>query len=357
MPGELLVHEIVAAVLPLVAITLAAIFSVRRYPYALVGWLWFLVTLLPVIGLIKAGEQATADRFAYIPQIGLFIAAAWALRDLCARGRLVAWTAVATALIIIGAAAIATRTQLGHWRNGASLFRRALAVTEDNYVAHLNLGQTLAADGRPAEALEHFTAAIRLRPGWARAHNSYATALAAVGDKDAALEAYEAALRLDPGDPMTHFNRGLLLAERGALDEAINAYSEALQLKPDYVKARLSMAIALASQGQREAAERAYQEALRLDPASVVAHANLGILLEAAGRRDEAIPHYAEAARLAANDPRMHYNLGSALEHAGQRSVAEQHYREALRAAPDFAPARVALDRLLTGTAAPGATP
>jgi tetratricopeptide (TPR) repeat protein len=318
----------------------------RRRPYLAVGWLWFLGTLVPVIGLVRAGDQAMADRFTYVPQVGLLVMAVWGAAELAGAR----WRAAATgvALASVAACMAVTSVQLGHWRNSATLFTHALAVTHENHVAHTNLGEVLVREGRIAEAERHFAEALRIRPAYAKAQVNYGMALAHRGERAAAVRHYAEAVRLDPGGAMAHYNWGLLLAERGALDEAIVHYREALRLDPDYAKAHTNLGWALAAQGKREEAVAEYRAALRLRPDLATAHNNLAVTLEDLGRLDEAIAEYREAVRWAARDPRPRYNLAAALERAGRPEQAIAEYRAIVQLDPAAADAQQALARLLS---------
>ncbi len=190
----------------LVALTALALRETRRRPYLLVGWLWYLGALVPVIGIVRAGEQAMADRFTYLPHIGLFIAVAWGAAELAERRRALVLGATAFAF---GACMVLTWRQIQHWQSSVTLFRHALAVTTDNYVAHTNLAAALRAQGQSEEAMTHHAAAVRIKPGYAKAHVNFGVALAARGEEDAAIAHYREALRLDPGYAMAEYNWAL----------------------------------------------------------------------------------------------------------------------------------------------------
>jgi tetratricopeptide (TPR) repeat protein len=317
----------------------------RRRPYLAVGWLWFLGTLVPVIGLVRAGDQAMADRFTYVPQIGLLVMAVWGTLELAgARRRALA---LAAGVAVLGGCAALTSVQLGYWRDSATLFSHALAVTRDNHVAHTNLGETLVREGRLAEAEAHFAEALRIRPAYAKAHVNYGMALAGRGERRIAVRHYAEAVRLDPSSAMAHYNWGLALAEQGALDDAIGHYREALRLDPSYAKAHTNLGWALAAQGHREEAVVEYRAALRVRPDLATAHNNLAVTLEDLGRLDEAIAEYQAAVRLSPRDPRPRSNLAAALERAGRAEQAIEEYRAVVRLDPSAADAQQALARML----------
>jgi protein O-mannosyl-transferase len=259
------------AALLLVAITAAVVALRRRHPCLLSGWLWYLVTLLPVIGLVQVGEQAMADRYTYVPLIGLFVAAAWGIPD-AARGLLAAsrwarwesaerdrvlhWALPAAAVALLLALAVVTRSQAATWKDSVTLFEHALAVTEENYLAHLDLGTALSREGRGAEALAHYAEAVRIKPDNAIARYDLGAALAARGRDAEAMEHYVKALALSPGYAAAHNNLGILLAKQGKIDEAARHYAEAARIRPDFAEAHFNLAVALHALG-REAEARA----------------------------------------------------------------------------------------------------
>jgi Flp pilus assembly protein TadD len=305
----------------LVVVSALALACARRAPYLPVGWLWYLGTLVPVIGLVRQGDQAMADRFTYLPSIGLFVMVAWGARALVARPAAVRVLAVASVLVLAACGA-ATSRQLAYWRSSRTLFAHALAVDPDNYLAHSNLGVALAADGRHDEAMAHYERAVALQPTYAKARLNLGGALARSGRVDAAEAEYREALRLDPDSALAAYDLGLLLAESGRLDEAIALYRRALALDPRYAKAWNNLGWALAAEGQLADAVTAYERALAVDPALTAAHNDLAVALEGLGRNDEALAHYAAAVRLAPDEPRAHANYAAVLASRGRYDEA-----------------------------------
>jgi tetratricopeptide (TPR) repeat protein len=249
---------LIGSLLVLIGVSVVAIRAARRRPYLLVGWLWYLGTLVPVIGLVQVGDQAMADRYTYIPLIGLFIMAAWGIPDLLAKWpyRSIALPAAAALLILV--LTVIARTQAQHWRNGVALWEHGLEVTTENYLAHNNLGVALANEGRVSEAVAHYTEALRLNPAWgsgadpsaqaprvnsyfAHAYNGLGKALADKGKISEAIAHYTEALRLNPYLAEAHNNLGFALANQGRVDDAMAQYSEALRLRPNYPEARRAL--------------------------------------------------------------------------------------------------------------------
>ena len=335
---------VAAAALALAAITALALGWRRRAPYLAAGWLWYLVTLAPVIGLVQAGAQARADRYMYVPMVGLTIMLAWGAADLARRwpaaARPIAAAAVAACL---GAAALSA-SQIGHWRNSETLFRHALDVTTDNYLAEHNLGSTLLETGRLSEAVPHLEAALRIRPDSAQARSDLASALARTpGRLPEAIAEYQAAVRLLPGSAVLHNNLGAALARLpDRLPEAIRECQAAVRIDPDYAEAHNNLASALSQTPGRVAEAIAeYQAALRINPEYAEAHLGLGLALAGTpGRREDAIAEYQAALRIKADYPEAHYNLGVALmKTSGRLPEAAAEFEAALRLKPDYAEA------------------
>jgi tetratricopeptide (TPR) repeat protein len=281
----------------LVAVSVAAA-RARAHRYLLFGWAWYLVTLVPVIGLVQSGDQSMADRFTYIPLVGLFVIAAWGGRDLLGRGPAGRVSLSIGALTIVVVCAGAARVQVGYWKDGATLWTRALEVTPDNHRAHGSLGDLLASQGRYREAIDHYQEAVRLAPTRSWLRRDLARALMKDGQIDRAIGECSIAVRIEPTSPEAHVDLGAALALASRTTEAIAQYTEALRLKPDYALAHNNLAIALAAVGQLQDAIEQEQEALRLGPAQAEWHFQLGVFLYRAGRVPEAVQALEAALRL-----------------------------------------------------------
>ncbi len=269
----------VGAALLLAAVTALVVALRRSRPYLLAGWLWYLVTLLPVIGLVQVGEQAMADRYTYVPLIGPFVAVAWGIPDAvravlaatrrdpsksAPRERALRWALPAAAVAVLLALAFLTRAQAATWKNSVTLFEHALRVTRGNHLAHLDLGAALSREGRSDEALAHYKEAVRIKPDNAMAQYDLGAALAA-RDRDAeATEHYVRALALDPGYAAAHNNLGILLAKQGRIDEAARHYAEAVRLRPDFAEAHFNLAVAYHAVGRDAEARTEVETAMRL---------------------------------------------------------------------------------------------
>jgi Flp pilus assembly protein TadD len=336
-PGKWPVAQVLLAGGLLLGITVMFILKRGRYPFLLTGWLWFVGTLVPVIGLVQVGDQAMADRYTYIPLLGVLILAIWGAYELTRR-----WRYHEPALLVAGCMAIVlclglTRQQLGYWQDSETLFRHALAVTENNYLAHHNLGFALDEKGQTDEAINQFQKAIRLKPDFAKAHNNLGFALDEKGQINEAINQYQETIRLAPNDAKAHYNLGNILGRNGQTDEAINQYQEAIRLNPDLAEAHNNLGNALGRKGQTDEAISQFQEAIRLKPDYADAHNNLGTALDGKGQIAGAINQYQETVRLKPDYAEAHNNLGVALNKKGQIDEAISQYREAVRLKPDFA--------------------
>ena len=307
------VAEVSAALALLVALSVLAWRTRRTRPYLLVGWLWYLGTLVPVIGIVKAGDQAMADRFTYLPAIGIFLAATWAIANAASRDPRTRRALVPAAVLVAIACLLTTRRQVEHWRDSVTLFRHALAVTSRNHLAELNLAAALVERGDVAAGLEHARAAQALRPEDVKALATLGTAL----------------------------------ARSGHGDEAESAYRRALQSDPDSVLAWLGMAVLHAERQQWADAERAYAEVLRREPEHAKAHAGLGFVLSAQGRHADAIAHYRAAIAADAKLLQAYNGLALALEATGDGDEALRVLESALDRAPDEQRLRVTYDAML----------
>lgn len=261
--GAVTVWQAAAAGAILLSISALGISQRKRWPYLTTGWFWFLVTLLPVIGLIQVGIQARADRYMYIPSIGLGIMIAWAAKDASEHPHL-RRSIVAAAAVVIIILTLCTRRQITYWRDGVTLFTRAVERHPDCFWTHTHLATALAHTGRMKEAEEH----------------------------------YREAVRLQPDHPATHFDLGTHLLKENRLDDAIAAFHEALRLRPEYAPALTNLALALATKGDLDAAAQKFEKVTRITPRHARAHYNLGAVLMRQGKYETAAKCFSEALRL-----------------------------------------------------------
>jgi len=312
----------------------------RRYPYLLVGWFWFLVTLVPVIGLIQVGGQSMADRYTYIPLTGLFIMGSWLILDLL-RG----WSQrriilAVLAIGIISALAATTWLQLGYWKDNISLYRHALQVTTGNYPILNNYGTALADQGNVDEATRQYEEALRVWPKSALAHVNLGVVLANQGKFMEAIRHYDEALRLIPDYALAHGNLGRALVSQGKIDEAIVHYKEALRIDPSLADIHLNLGILLLKTGQHETAFEHYRTYLRLEPSSTKGPINMGAELAQEGKIAEAMGCFNQALAIDPDSVEAHFNLGVILARQNRTGEAIQHFSHVLKLRPDLQGAR-----------------
>jgi tetratricopeptide (TPR) repeat protein len=238
----------------------------RPYPYLLVGWLWFLGTLVPVIGLVQVGVAAMADRYTYFPLVGVFIAVTFGVRDLASRFQFSKVAVAIAAALTLAGCLVLTENQLRYWRDSETLFVHALAVTTNNHVAHVNLGIVLEQKGELTEALAHYRAAEQLAPDLFQIHNNLGHLLDKLGHPDEALAEYRKAVLLDPSQAPLHNGAGMVLAELGRFDEALSQFHEAARCDPTYPLAPFEIGKLRLKQGRDAEAIDAFRAALRIDP-------------------------------------------------------------------------------------------
>ncbi|HWR97165.1 MAG TPA: tetratricopeptide repeat protein [Candidatus Methanoperedens sp.] len=267
-----------AAAAALALVSFLAIRMARRHPAPAVGWYWYLGSLVPVIGLVQLGEQGMADRYTYLPFVGLFVSFCWAGEWRKLRPRAAA--ALGTALLLVLAAlAVTARRQTLFWKDSVTVFSHALDVTRDNHIAHANLGAALMKLGRNAEAEEHLEQALRLRPMQADALLNVAILRARANRLPEAVEGFNQALAVRPGDVKAHYNLGTALCQLGRTGEAITQFDEVLRLQPGNVNAHNNLGVAYFGQGNLGAAEKHFRAALALDPGNKKTRANLEAVL------------------------------------------------------------------------------
>ncbi len=294
-PWGSLVAPAVASGIALATVTIVAVRAFPRRPYLTVGWLWYLVTLLPVIGLIQVGGQARADRYMYVPMIGLAMALVWAVSEALAPFPVIRAGVCAT---VCSTCLVLTWLQTVYWRDSISLYRHAIAVTSDNYLAHFNLAAVMDARGDAADAVGELRETVRIRPNFAIARAELGQLLTKQGQPAEGVRELQMAATLKPESADTRFKLGSALGALGRIDDAAREFSVGLGLQPDNADAHYNFAIALAQAGRLPEAVREFTAALELRPEDVEARFNLGIALARLGRLDESTVQLSEAVRL-----------------------------------------------------------
>jgi tetratricopeptide (TPR) repeat protein len=275
LPASIPLWQVACSLIILLGITIGSLLSTRRQPYLLFGWCWFLVTLLPVIGIIQVGGQSLADRYTYIPLIGLLVMMAWGIPAFMQNLPFRKFILTTLALLTITTSAILTWHQLDYWQDSITLYRHTLRVAGGSFVIHNNLGLALADEGLLDEAIGEYQKAIEINPSSVAARSNLGVALASKGSFDAAIREYKAALAIDPDDIDLYNNLGVALARSGAMDEAIEHFRHALTLDPYYAKAYNNLGLALMNEGLVDEAITAYRKALEINPDYSAAYDNL----------------------------------------------------------------------------------
>jgi protein O-mannosyl-transferase len=290
--------KVTGAAILLLGISIVVITAAKRLPYLFVGWFWYAGILLPVIGIIQVGKHAMADRYTYIPLIGLFIMAAWGIPELIRKWRYRQPALFLSAALILSCFSFITWAQVGYWRDSTTLFQHALKVTTDNDVAHNNLGTALSDRGNIEEAVSHYREVLRINPDDGEAHNNLGNVFFMRGQLKEAEFHLRAALRFKFEEPEVYFNLGTVLSSQGMAGEAIPYLLKAISIRPGYGEAHFNLANALASQGMFSEAITHFAEVIRLNPNDEKAHTNMGRALLIQGRIYDAIAHFQEALRI-----------------------------------------------------------
>jgi tetratricopeptide (TPR) repeat protein len=353
-PPRLPVTAVFVSLCVVSAISVVCLKTARRKPFLLAGWLWYLGTLVPVVGLVQVGLQSMADRYTYVPSIGIFVMIAWGAPEALAqwRYRRQALSAAAAALVIV--LMVLTHAQAGYWKDSVALFGHAAAVTRNNDVAYLNMGVALSAQGKTDAAIASFEQALAARPYDSGVRydvfNNLGIALARKGKTDEALAYYRKALDVAPDLAEAHFNCAAALAGLKKNGEALDEYEKGLRGSPNDAGALANMGDILVRKGRAVEAIDKYKDALRAAPASVQALCGLGRLAADQGKLDEAIDCFTRALRIRPDHAVAHINLGVALAMQGKIGDAEPHFKEAVRLNPKSAEAHADLARAMAGT-------
>jgi len=340
-PGQsLALWRIIVAVLILVCVSGCVVYLARRRRYLAVGWLWYLGALVPVIGLVQVGAQGMADRYTYLPSIGIFIMIAWGAAGICARWRYGKIVLGVAAGVVLAVLVMCTRKQVGYWESNAAIFGHALAMTENNFIMHSSYGGMLFEEGRFDEALAHFNEAQRINPDYSDARRNVGIVLFKQGKIDEAIAVFSDVLD-GKGDWPTAYNYlGLAYAQKGELDLAVSNYNAALQLKPDYVDALKNLGIALKEQGKTDEALEKWTKALELEPDNPEVHYNMGVVSLERGDYDQAVGYFSVALSSKPDWPEARHSLGAAYYFQGRFKLAERESARAVSLRPDYYDAR-----------------
>ena len=373
--------QVVFAVFLLILITILVIFKIKQKPYYAVGWFWYIGTLVPVIGVISVGIFSMADRYTYVPLIGIFVIIAWGVPDMLPQFSYRKHLLVLMALSVLIFLSVATRVQISHWRNSFALYTHALAVTKDNPAVHHFMGNLYFKQGIFEKAADQYRQELRIKPNSVDGRQNLGVALSSLDRQDEAIEQFDILLKKDPynmnvrfalanafikkgkydeginqyryvirnrpDEPMGYYNLAYALALMGNVDDAVFTYCRAIELKPDYTEAHNSLGVLLLKQHRTREAVFHFQKALETNPEYAGAFYNLGVALLEEGRIQEAIRNYQKVLDIQPEFASAHYRLGQAFLKEGNVPFAIHHFRETLRINPDYKDAQSSLENVL----------
>lgn len=368
-----------AALAMLALISVVVWKTARRKPYLAVGWLWFLITLIPVIGLVQVGRQSMADRYMYIPQIGLYLMAAWTAADFAQKNSAMKYLMAVLSIIALAALTPMTRAQTLHWQNPQTLYAHALRVTNDNHLAHYNLANfllvqkhfeeaethyrraagiraefypgihtliayTMFSRGKYSESISYLTEILQKNPGDVEALVMIGNAYKSSGDDSKALENFLLATKFKPDCVPAHLNAGYVFRRAGDLDRAIFHFGRIIEIDPKNVMAYSELSVALLHAGKYAEAELILQRLISQEPDSPMHRNNRGLALASLGKLDEAIAEYREAVRREPTYDVAYYNMGNTFARQEKWREAAAEYEAALKYNPKHERAKINLD-------------
>lgn len=332
--------ETVSAALVLGAVSIMAIIQAGRRPWLAVGWFWYLGALVPVIGLVQVGMQSMADRFTYVPFIGLFLILAWGGYEIARPARLSEKVLAALSGAALVPCMFLTWHQIGFWKDSQTLFDRMIAVSNSNYMAHYNLGNLYTREKKLDQAAANYEAALQGEPNFADAHNNYGGLLLDEKRYDEAIRHYREAVRLNP-QYLYYFNLANALADAASarhdaneFAEAVQTYGQALQLNPNSSDAHHNLGLTWEAQGKLPEAVADFQESVRFNPNREDSHYCLGNDLSRLGRLDEAIAEYRAAVRLNPGRAESYNGLGICYAMQNKMADAAEQFRQVIRLQP-----------------------
>jgi protein O-mannosyl-transferase len=330
-PGARPFWQVLGAVFFFIAVMLLAIRAAKRVPYLAVGWLWYVGTLVPVIGIVQVGRHAMADRYTYIPLIGLFIIVAWGVPELSKNWRFRKKALIALPALCILCLFLLTWRQVGYWRNSITLFDHVLKVTDRNAVAYNNRGTAYGSLGNYRQAIEDYNKATELNPKYELAYNNRGYAYGMIGNHRQAIEDYDKAIVLNPEYAEAYYNRAITYGKLGNHRQAIEDYNKAIELNPKYALAYYNRGIEYVKFGNHRQAIEDYNKAIALDPKSARAYNNRGTAYGSLGNYRQAVEDCNKAIELNPKYALAYNNRGYAYEKLGNHRQAIEDIKTAAR--------------------------
>ncbi len=377
-PSDIPIWQPVAAAIALISLTSLIVIYSRQKPYLATGWFWYVGTLTPVIGIIQGGLwPQIADRWVYIPYIGIFIILAWGVPDILSRVHSKRTVLMGLSIASLMLLFTLTSSQLKHWKNTKTLFQHTLDVTQNNYYAHVALGRCFLKEDDHVQAMAHFQKALDILP-------YYVSAIEAIGEEyvfqkdyekafqyyqkaillnplnnqlfnkignlylstkqyDKAIKHYREAAAIDPYDPMAYNNLGAAYIFTDHIESAIQNLKKAIELKPDYAEAYYNLGLAAEKSGNADRAAIHFQKSVALNPDYAEAHNSLAKIFFQDGNLPQALQHFKQVARLSPEDAPARYNIGVIFYMRQQMAEAARNFQKALEIDPDYEKAKVAL--------------
>ncbi len=336
-PGLRPLWQVLGAVLLLSAVTFAVIRTAKRFPYLAMGWLWFAGTLVPVIGIVQVGGQAMADRYTYVPLIGLFVMAAWGIPELLKKWRYRKEALFALSALILPCLLIVTWTQVGYWRNSIALYDHALKVTNRNDTIYENRGDANYRLGNLKQAIEDYDRAIEINPKYPGTYNNRGAAYAKLGDHRQAISDYDRAIEINPKHAGAFSNRGAAYVELGNHRQAISDYDRAIEINPEYADAYNNRGAAYGKLGNHRQAISDYDRAIEINPEYAEAYYNRGVAYGELGNHRQAISDYDRAIEINPKYADAYSNRGAAYGVLGNQKQAIEDYDRAIEINPEHA--------------------
>jgi tetratricopeptide (TPR) repeat protein len=290
--------QVLGAVLLIIVISAAVIVSVKRLPYLFVGWLWYAITLLPVLGIIQSGEQAMADRYYYLPSIGIAIILAWGIPTLFKREGMRKKILLPAGVGFIAVLSFLTWQQCGYWKNGIELWSHTVQTTKNNYLAHNNLGNALYEEGKIKDSIYHYNEAIRINPDYDKVYYSRGNAYHHLGQYQLAIDDYKEAIRINPDYAKAYYNRGTVYGQIGQYQLAIEDYKQAIRLKPNFIEAYVNRGSTYDDMKQYQNALEDYSKAIRLKPDEAEFYNNRAIIYFNQGNKELGCLDFQKACKL-----------------------------------------------------------
>jgi protein O-mannosyl-transferase len=345
-PKEIAVWQAIAAGLFLLGATFLSLKNSKTKPYVTVGWFWFSGALVPFLGIIQAGAwPAMADRFMYIPMIGILIIMVWGFHDLIKKFYLGSVTACLCILTVLILFMFYTAQQVGLWRNGVPLFENALSIAGDNWYIYKNLGISYHHKGQLDHAGICYQKALSMKPDSAELHNNLGVVFLAKGEFKKAISYFQTSIHLDPDCESAYFNLGNALVKIGEMKNAESSFRKAIDLKPDYASAYFNLAGLLSDLGRYEQSLLFYHEYLKMRPRDDEAYYNMGDILITQGKTKEAIGYFIKAAQITSDFSNAYHHVGELFVLRGQKGKACSFFYEAIRIDPQNMQAKKSIEQ------------